>query len=393
MTPEARIATAIELLDGILPGGAAEKTLTNWARRSRFAGSGDRAAIRDLVFDALRCRRSFGYLGGGDTGRGLMIGALRARGVDPAGFFTGEGYAAAKLPESERGLRDLAEAPPEVRLDVPDWLYPLFLDALGADTAAVLRFMQGRAPVFLRANLRKADRDTAAGQLQREGISCVPHPLARTALLVETNTRKVSNSKAFRDGLVELQDAASQAVCEALDVPAGARILDYCAGGGGKALALAAQGGVDVFAHDIDPARMRDLPLRAARAGVEIRQLSGSGLDRAPPFDLVLCDAPCSGSGAWRRAPEAKWRLTRDQLTRLAQVQAEILDVAAGFVRPGGRLAYATCSLFDAENSGQSAAFLSRHPKWAQVAERRWTPLDGGDGFYLAVFSRSEQHA
>jgi 16S rRNA (cytosine967-C5)-methyltransferase len=161
-------------------------------------------------------------------------------------------------------------------------------------------------------------------------------------------------------------------------------VLDYCAGGGGKALALAARGAA-VTAHDADPGRMRDLPARAARAGARVE------IEAAPAgaFDLVLCDAPCSGSGTWRRAPEAKWRLTPERLAALTELQAQILDQAAPLVAPGGALAYATCSLLEAENGAQTADFLARHPGWQLENERRLTPLEGGDGFYLALLRRS----
>ncbi len=392
MTPAARVSAAIEVLDAVLSGESAEKTLTTWARRSRFAGSGDRAAIRDHVFDALRCRRSYGWLGGGDTGRGLMIGALRALGTDPEALFTGEGYAPPPLGSEERVIRDLAEAPLPVALDIPDWLEAPLRDSLGGGTKAILRALQSRAPVFLRVNLRKATPDEARARLQEDGIGAKPHTLSETALEVSTHPRKVQTSRAFLDGLVELQDAASQAVVDALPLAPGARVLDYCAGGGGKALAMASRADVTVVAHDADPARMRDLPSRAARAGVVIETSATEDLPAAPPFDLVLCDAPCSGSGAWRRSPEAKWRLTPERLAELCAVQADILDRAAALVAPGGVLAYATCSLLRAENGDQMATFRTRHRAFGWLGDRVFTPLDGGDGFYVAQMGRLTDH-
>jgi len=382
VTPAARIAAAIELLDLWLSGEPAERALTNWARANRFAGSGDRAAIRDHVFDAIRCRRSFAALGGAGTGRGLMLGALRAAGTDPATLFTGAGHAPAPLAEEECS----APPPPDdplVRLDCPDWLAPRLQASLGDRFEPVMEMLRTRAPVFLRVNMARATREEAAHALAREGIASVPHPLSPMALEVTENARRVKSSRAFQDGLVELQDAASQAVVDALlPLAPGARVLDYCAGGGGKALALAAAG-ARVSAHDADPRRMDDIPERARRAGVAIDLVPPAGL-RPRAFDAVLVDAPCSGSGAWRRQPEAKWRLDAERLAELGALQAAILRQASRHVRPGGQLAYATCSLLEEENGAVVSRFLAETPGFVLEAERRLTPLDGGDGFFVA---------
>ena len=383
MTPAARLSAAIAILDAVLAGEPAERALTNWARASRFAGSGDRQAVRDHVFDALRCRRSFAVLGGAESGRGLMIGALRAVGVDAEGLFTGEGHAPPPLTEAERAPpRPMAEAE---ALDCPDWLAPLLRASLGADFAPVMGLMRRRAPVFLRANAARTSREAAIAALADEGIACRPGPLAATAIEVTGQARRIAGSAAYRDGLVELQDAASQAVVEALPLAPGERVLDYCAGGGGKSLALAARG-ARVTAHDAAPARMRDLPERARRAGVRIDLAEGAPRGR---FPLVLLDVPCSGSGSWRRAPEGKWRLDPARLAALEAVQAEILANAAPLVAPGGHLAYATCSLIDGENGAQVEKFLSSTGGWRLKFQRRFTPLEGGDGFYLAVIEQA----
>lgn len=389
MTPGARIAAAAELLDRIRAGAPAEQALTSWARANRFAGSGDRAAIRDHVFDALRCRRSFAAFGGADTGRGLMLGALRAAGRDPAALFTGEGHAPAALTDSEiahlaNPLPDEAEIPP----DLPDWLLPRFHDSLGAEFPAVLAALRQRAPVFLRVNLARLGRDAAIARLAAEGIGAVPHPLANSALQVTENARKIQSSTCYAEGLVELQDAASQAVVDLLPLRPGMRVLDYCAGGGGKTLAMAARVPLALFAHDADQGRMADLPARAARAGVRVDRLATAALPKAGPFDLVLTDVPCSGSGSWRRAPEAKWRLTPARLAELCATQSAILREAARLVAPGGVLAYATCSLLAEENRAQVDRFLAETAGWQLVQDRRLTPVDGGDGFYGAILAR-----
>ena len=383
MTPAARIETAAELLERIAVGEAAEKVLTAWARRSRFAGSSDRAAIRDLVFDALRCRRSFGWLGGGNSGRAAMLGHCRAHSIDPTEVFTGVLYAPATLSNKERELPPpLAEAPLAVRCDVPDWVLPLLRKSLGGDAEAILLRLRERAPVFLRSNRLKCSRDMAIERLKAEGFDARPHELAETAIVVEGHVRKISASAALGDGMVEFQDASSQVVIERLaPLLPDARVLDYCAGGGGKALAMAAHSPAHLVAHDIKSARMRDIEPRAARADAKIAVTTRpEGV-----FDLVVCDAPCSGSGAWRRQPDAKWRLDQAMLNELTATQDAILDAARKFVRRGGHLAFVTCSLLSRENEDRIARFLAQNPTWVKVDGLRLTPLDGGDGFYLAV--------
>jgi len=249
--------------------------------------------------------------------------------------------------------------------------------------------LRNRAPAFLRANRRRGGRAVAQAALLAEGIVAQPHLLAAQALEVTKNPRKVQTSGAYAEGLVELQDAASQAVVAALPLRTGMRVLDYCAGGGGKTLAMGDTTDVSLFAHDISPARLADLPRRAARAGLAVTLLDRAGCAAAAPFDLVLVDAPCSGSGAWRRSPEAKWRLTPARLAELCALQAELLQQSAAFVAPGGGLAYATCSMLYAENEAAVAAFLLVSSDWAVISRQRWSPLQGGDGFFLAVLQKT----
>lgn len=379
MTPAARASAAIEILDRIQAVAPAEAVLTTWARGNRYAGSGDRAAIRDLVYDVLRRRSSCAIRGGGTTGRALLIGHCRAQGIDLNSIFTGERFAPAPLtgPEAAGGaMPSGADA-----LDVPAWLAPDLMHSLGADYAPVMAAQQMRAPVFLRVNLRKASTDDAIAALAREGIVAQPHPLVKTSLEVTENARKIQNSTAYGSGLVELQDASSQAAIASLPLRDGMRVLDYCAGGGGKVLAMAALAEGRYFAHDIDAGRMRDLPARAARAGAKVTILPpGTASGR---YDLVLVDAPCSGSGTWRRTPDAKWRLTRDRLNELIGVQREILEQAAALLAPGGVLAYMTCSLLKAENIAQVEWVAQRFSCTLRHAAR-FLPPDGGDGFFVA---------
>ncbi len=393
MTPAARLGAAIDILDRVLSGAAAEQALTSWARASRFAGSGDRAAIRDHVYDALRCLRSFTAMAGAHTpsGRALILGSLRAAGQEPDEFFTGEAYAPLPLSQTERNALSVApEAgalPEAVALDCPDWLMVPLKDALGENFTHVLQAFRERAPVFLRVNSARTDVPAAIEALADDGVEAQPHPLTQTAIEVIGGARRIRNSAAYLSGLVELQDASPQAAVAALPLRRGMKVLDFCAGGGGKTLAMAALCDADYTAHDVAPQRMRDLPERARRAGVAVSIRNGKALI-GQRFDLVLLDVPCSGSGTWRRAPDAKWTLTPDRLSDLVKVQAEILDGAVDIVAPSGAIAYMTCSLLDAENREQIDAFIARNPGWHCCAERMFTPIDGGDGFYSALLTR-----
>lgn len=389
MTPGARIAAAIEVLDAMLAGLPPERALTNWGRASRFAGSKDRLAVRDHVYDAWRCQRSYAALGGSPTGRGIMIGALRQAGIDPASLMTGEGHTPQPpgpldQPMAPEALSDAA------RFDVPDWLWPRFQADLGDRTTEVLRALQSRAPVFVRVNPRKADVETTAAALLRDGISAVPVPDVAGALEIVENARKINGSSAYLDGWLELQDASSQAAVLTLPLGSGDRVLDYCAGGGGKSIAMAARADVTVIAHDAEPRRMADLPTRAQRGGHSIAMARTEALAGLDPFDLVLVDAPCSGSGTWRRDPAGKWALTPDRLSALTRLQAGILASAAGLVRKGGVLSYMTCSILRAEDEGQVAGFLDSHPGWTVMHQTRWLPGAQGDGFFAASLRAPE---
>jgi 16S rRNA (cytosine967-C5)-methyltransferase len=389
MTPSARYAAGIDILDTILAGSAAEKVLTNWARRNRFAGSGDRAAIRDLVFDVLRKQRSCAAAGGSETGRGLVLGHLRLAGDDPDAMFTAQGYAPAKLTEQERGYSFTPQDWPQtLRLDYPDWLEPELQASLGDDLAGIMALMRDRACVFLRVNPAKTDVDGAIHALAADNITAKPHALAPYALEVLENPRRIAASQAFQNGLIEVQDAASQAIVAAMPVPETGKILDYCAGGGGKTLAMAANSRAGFFAHDANPARMHDLPKRAQRAGEKVTCLETKAVSRHAPYDLVFCDVPCSGSGAWRRSPAAKWAFSREKLDELLTIQQDILRQAAGSVAPGGVLVYATCSILQVENKAQVAIFLRENPDFKLELSRQFTPLDGADGLFGAALRR-----
>ncbi|MEP3632830.1 MAG: RsmB/NOP family class I SAM-dependent RNA methyltransferase [Shimia thalassica] len=388
MTPAARVQTAIELLDQILAGAPAEKTLTGWARKSRFAGSKDRAAVRDHVYDALRRRQSAARIGGALTGRGILLGLLIQDGADADALFSGPPYAPEPLSDLEKEMMSSSAVVGPLE-DIPEWMLPMLQDTLGDEIDENVEQMRQRAPVFLRVNLQKTTVEQAVLQLKDDGVLAEPHPLSDTALRVTEGARRVSNTETFRDGYVELQDVSSQAAIQSLSLKTGMRVLDFCAGGGGKVLAMAGRCEATYVAHDANAARMKDLPLRGKRAGAAIQIKSLEEIEKDAKFDLVFCDVPCSGSGTWRRTPDAKWRFQKEDLEALTALQAEILQTASRFVEAGGILAYATCSLFPPENSDQIAAFLAQNPDWHCVSERQWSLDEGADGFYLAKLARA----
>lgn len=391
MTPGARLSAAMDLIDQILGGQPAGITLTNWGRSSRFAGSKDRAAVRDIVFDCLRRARSLAHHAGGSSGRRLVIALEDLFGGQDA-LFTGQGYNPAPLTPCERAaLGAGGTAPDPVAFDFPDFLEDDLKAGLGPLFVPVMQAMQSRAPVDLRVNRMKADPARAAMLLEAEDIATVPIEGIPNGLRITTNARRIGGSRAYRDGLVELQDASSQAVASMAGITPGMRVLDFCAGGGGKALALydALGGKGQIVAHDIAATRMNDLPARAARAGARIT-LASPGHPALEPgsFDLVFVDAPCSGSGAWRRNPDAKWRLTPRDLARLHETQAIVLDEARRYLKPTGRMVYATCSVLESENEAQVAALLTRAPELIRKDAERFTPVDTGDGFFAASLVR-----
>jgi 16S rRNA (cytosine967-C5)-methyltransferase len=386
MTPAARVAAAIEVLDLIFEGATPEKSLTGWGRRHRFAGSKDRAAIRDHVFQALRCRASYAWLGGAQSGRGVMLGAMRAAGqVDE--MFSGIAHAP-RLVEDGEDARAIEDADRATQNDIPEWLLPHFDGALGADSDGVMETLKTRAGVFLRVNAARTDTMEMIDVLAHDGVTVVLVRDIKNALQVTDNERRVAQTDAYLTGLIELQDASSQHAMISLGLTAGQRVLDLCAGGGGKALAMAALG-ADVVAHDIDPRRMVDLAPRADRAGVVIETVLTDALATLAPFGVVLVDAPCSGSGTWRRTPAAKWDLTPERLLELNQIQADVLVQAAPLVGVGGTLAYATCSVFDVENGDRIDEFTEKNGDFEVISKSLRRPRADGDGFFFVQLRRT----
>ncbi|RDV01891.1 RsmB/NOP family class I SAM-dependent RNA methyltransferase [Undibacter mobilis] len=422
MTPSARLEAAIEILTSIISERRpAPDALKGWGQAHRFAGSGDRAAIGGLVYDALRRKASSAYLMGADTPRAVVLGMLkRERGLDGeaiARLASGGQYAPAALSDDERARLDGASldgAPAHIAGDYPDWLDDAFAQSFGDQRAEEGAALASRAPLDLRVNTLKADREKAAAMLadlKPEVTPWSPWGL-RIALAADAKAPPIHAEPAFIKGFVEVQDEGSQLAALFSGAKPGEQALDLCAGAGGKTLALAAmmENKGQLFATDDDKRRLAPIHERLTRSGarnVQVRTPKSVHTeidDLQGRMDLVLIDAPCTGTGAWRRNPDAKWRMRPGALEQRVKEQADILDRAVGFLKPGGRIVYITCSLLDAENGAQVRGFLARHTDFTAAAPgegvvpgaRRsaegvlLTPqTTGTDGFFVSVLRHS----
>jgi len=395
MTPAARVQAAIELLDAIIAaaqagGAAADSIISRYFAERRYAGSKDRRAVRELVYAAIRLAGE-----APESGRAAMLGLAAA---DPGLrlLFDGSPRAPARVMPGE------PVAPPGV---APDWLVAKLAESGIGERE--LPALVARAPLDLRVNRLHADPAAIAAELADLGAA--PVAGVPDALRLPTGSQ-IEHLDLYRDGVIEVQDAGSQMAALAVQAAPDMTVIDLCAGAGGKALALAAamRNRGRLIATDTDRARLLRLPPRAVRAGATIvtTRLLDAGreaealADLVGQADAVLVDAPCSGSGTWRRNPETRWRLTPARLDRLIETQRRLLALAATLVRPGGALIHVVCSLIDGEGRDQAAAFLAANPGWRAVdpglaagrrhgAGVRLTPAyDGTDGFFIARIER-----
>jgi 16S rRNA (cytosine967-C5)-methyltransferase len=383
MTPSARLAAAIEVFADIAARRRpAPDVLKEWGLGHRFAGSGDRAAIAGLVYDALRRRASSAWIMGDDVPRAVLLGMLkRERGLDVeaiARLADGAGYAPPALTEAERACLTSASldgAPPHVIGDYPEWLDPYFARVFGEERGEEGAALATRAPLDLRVNTLKAERDDAMrslADLAPEPARWSPNGL-RIKLKAEAKSPAIHAEFAFIKGLIEIQDEGSQLAALLAGAKPGEQVIDLCAGGGGKTLALAAamENKGQIYATDDDKRRLAPIHERLDRAGarnVQVRTPKSVGTevdDLAGRMDLVLIDAPCTGIGTWRRNPDAKWRLRPGALEERRKEQVAVLERAARLVKTGGRIAYITCSLFAEENGDQVRNFIGRHGEFS----------------------------
>jgi 16S rRNA (cytosine967-C5)-methyltransferase len=429
MNPGARIAAAIEVLADIESRHRpAADSLKDWGLGHRFAGSKDRAALASLVFDALRCRASAAWIMGMETPRAVLLGSLREirglSGDEIAALCTGDNHAPLPLSDDERSrlaTATLDGAPDHVRGDYPEWLAPAFGAAFGDRAVDEGRAFAARAPLDLRVNLLKGTHEKAQAALMH--LNAQPTPLSplglRLPLADDGRSPSLVGEPAYIKGLVEIQDEGSQLAALLCAAQPGEQVLDLCAGGGGKTLAFAAamDNHGQIYATDREARRLAPLHARLERGGTRNVQIRtprrGSDVlaDLEGRCDLVLVDAPCTGTGTWRRNPDAKWRIRPGALEQRIKQQDAVLDQAARFVKPGGRIVYVTCSLLAAENEERIAAFLARRADFAAidsttlVAAARLpglaaftaahsvhlSPLKSGtDGFFIAGVRRAD---
>jgi 16S rRNA (cytosine967-C5)-methyltransferase len=415
MTPAARLSAAIEILDDIAARRRpAADALKDWGLAHRFAGSKDRAAVASLVYDALRRRASAALVMGfpqmaDASSRAVLLGALSlAREMDAASIgrlCDGSRFAPSPLTDDERaklerGQAALAQAPASVAGDFPDWLEPTLREEFGGALVSEMQAIAMRAPLDLRVNALKGTRAQALAELSH--LHPAPTPLSRFGLRLphfeDGRGPSVQSEPAFLEGLVEIQDEGSQLVSMLAGARPGETVIDLCAGGGGKTLALASllEGRGRIVATDADQRRLAPLHARLERSGamnVEIRTPRGradeplSGLEGKA--DLVLVDAPCTGVGTWRRNPDAKWRIRPGSLEQRLKEQDAVLDRAARFAKPKGRIAYITCSLLPRENGGRIAAFRARHDGWRLIEPQQMVASAPAE---LAALAASRSH-
>lgn len=431
MTPAARLSAAIEILGAIdaqrIP---APNALKEWGTAHRFAGSGDRAAIAGLVFDVLRRRASSAWLMDTDTPRARLLGMLKLeRGLDAdavAALCDGGRFAPEPLTDTERAAftsRSLKDAPAHIAGDYPEWLDPQLAAVFGDARAEEAVAMATRAPLDLRVNTLKAKREKVLGSMAHLGAKATPwSPWGlRIDLGADARNPGVHSEEAFIKGGVEVQDEGSQLAALLTGAKPGEQVIDMCAGAGGKTLALAAmmQGKGRLVATDHDKRQLAPIHERLSRAGIhnaDVRTPKGPDdtlSDIKASADLVVIDAPCTGTGTWRRNPDAKWRMRPGALEVRIKDQIAVLERAASLVKPGGRIAYITCSVLPQENNEQVRGFVSRHPEFTvvppeQVASALWDKADdfiaatlqspegllmtprrtGTDGFFVSVLRR-----
>lgn len=434
MTPAARLSAAIDVLTDVDTNRRpVQDALKAWGLAHRFAGSGDRVAIGNLVFDTLRRRASLAWRMGSDSPRAVALAAFHVvwghslEDIDRR--FALEAHAPAPLTDAERAALaadNLSDAPDWVQADVQEWLLPSLQRAFGPRVVAEGHALAARAPVDLRVNTLKSDRDKALDSLaDLDAVAGRLSPLAVRVPVGEGPAKPphVQSELAFSRGWFEVQDEGSQIAALLAGVRPGQQVLDLCAGAGGKTLALAAvmDNRGQLYAYDSDKRRFGDILERINRSGahnIQVRQPARSDVlaDLEERMDVVFVDAPCTGTGTWRRRPDAKWRVGPNALALRMRQQDEVLEASVRFVRPGGRLVYVTCSVLPEENEDRVAAFLKAHPDFRLVDPAgawvsglgaamppevaadmpglgrvvRLTPaVSGTDGFFVALMERS----
>jgi 16S rRNA (cytosine967-C5)-methyltransferase len=425
MTPAGQLAAAIDLLAEIeADPRPADAVANHFFRARRFIGAGDRREVSTLVWGVLRARRHLGWwlahFNAPETPRLLLALQAMFSGMGlqkiVTAFSAGRYGPPALTPEESIILEKFAghtlehpNMPEAVKFEIPDWLLPRLRAQFGPALAGEMAAMEGQAPLDLRVNVLKSTREAAMAALAREGLVAQPTRFSPWGLRL-AGRQSITQGAAFRDGIVEIQDEGSQLIALIVDAQPGMRVVDYCAGAGGKTLGIAMtmQNKGHIVACDVSAPRLEGAVKRLRRAGVHNVEshllVAGDKWTKRQEqkFDRVLVDAPCTGTGTWRRNPDARRHLSETDLAELVAKQSTILDQAQKLTKPGGKLVYATCSLLDDENDAQVEAFLRRYPQFTRAAlaaplpealhgtSLRLTPrAHGTDGFYAAVLARN----
>ncbi len=416
MLPASRIEAVIELMAGIIASDRpAEAVVSAWLRGRRYIGSKDRAAISTRAYRIIRAYHRLCWhiarAGAEVNVRNLVIADLMLGGetsvASLAEMFSGERFAPAPLTEEEAKLaaalekQDLEtpDMPVREKTECPEWALASLQRSFGDNFAAEMEAMHAPALTDIRVNVIKATRDNVLAKLKKDGFDAAAGKLSPYAIRVEGRPQ-LSQHEFYKDGTIEFQDEGSQMIAVFANAQPGTQVADYCAGAGGKTLALAAamNNKGRIVALDVLGNRLEKAKLRFRRAGVHNIETHALGLegDKWPKrhknyFDLVLVDAPCTGSGTWRREPDRRWRQLGPKLEELLALQREVLENAQRLVKPGGRLVYATCSLLADENEDQVAAFVAAHPEFSVSGDfLKLTPLQHGtDGFFAAAFEKA----
>ena len=381
--------SVIEILDTYLNEAKIDFVLKKWAIKHRFAGSSDRRKIKDIIFDIIRQKKSCEHVGGGFSGRNLLIGYLKLKGTELSSVFDNSKFGPEELTIKEQNINvDFSNLSNIYELDFPSWLIPILRRSLLNEFSNVVKALRNRSHIQLRVNLKKISRLNVMKKLQKNNIECEINELCSTALNVLNGAQHILTSPCFENGFVELQDAGSQLVSELIEINYNDKVLDMCAGAGGKSLAISCGAEMDAtyYAWDINFDRMKDIDARSKRAGVKIEKVIK--LSSKSVYNKIIIDAPCSGSGSWRRDPEGKWRLDEDILDNYVKTQKELILKGLKLLAPRGQILYITCSILDIENGKLIDDLISSVLSLKLVRSISLVPSSKSDGFYGAVLEK-----
>ena len=399
MRKDAQANAAISILDEFLDGQNLNIIFSNWTKNNRYAGSSDRESIRNIVFDILRVKKTFTSVLEKEkqpiNGRALVFLYSVFYELNLNEIFTGQKYGPVKLTDFEKEFSNLSNENINecfgITDNIPDFLIAQFKRSLGRNYRNAMRLLERRAPISIRVNPLKSDVSSILECLSSEGMKGKKSKTVRYGINITGNPRRLAQIQAFKDGCFEVQDLHSQKTIEDLPVNEHTKVLDYCAGAGGKILSIACSlnGNGKFYIHDIDKRKLKEADLRAKRAGVKFKRLDIENLQKyCCSFDSVIADVPCSGSGAWRRNPQQKWRITPESFNEILIRQTIILNEVKDLIKKNGYIFYITCSVLKIENEEVIYKFLSDNKHFRLLNKKDVTIDNHGDGFFCAVLQK-----